>query len=62
MPEWKTKRQVETALTKARKTALAARAKHGGDSKEFKDAIKECNSIQQVLDRWDAIHSKWQGS
>lgn len=57
MPNWSTKKQVETALNNARKKAKHARNKHGADSKQFKDAIKECASIQHVLDRWDALHS-----
>lgn len=59
MPIWKSKDQVKSALTRARQKAKAAREKHGGDSKQYKDAIKECVAIQTVLDKWDALHSRW---
>lgn len=57
MPEWSSKAQVQAALTEARKHGKEMRAEYGPDSKLFKNAIKECNAIQQVLDRWDAINS-----
>lgn len=59
MPTWSSKAQVEKALTAARKKAKTVRAKHGGDSQQYKDAIKECVSLQTVLDKWDALHSRW---
>lgn len=59
MPAWKSKKQVKTALEMARREAVSARDKYGGDSAEYKAAIRKCASIQTVLDKWDALHSRW---
>jgi hypothetical protein len=67
MASYKTKKDVEKALAKARvklgkardamfktKIETPERAKWQAASDA---ALKECREIQHVLDRWDALHS-----
>jgi hypothetical protein len=51
------KSQVKEALQDARRALKNARSTYGKESQEAKDALKECNNLQAVLDRWDALNS-----
>lgn len=57
MPTYYSKQEVKDALQDARRNLKQARAQYGKNSQEAKDALKECNNIQYVLDRWDAYNS-----
>ena len=56
MPTYYSKQEVKDALQNARRNLKQARAQYGKNSQEAKDALKECNNIQYVLDRWDAYN------
>ena len=57
MPVWSSKSEVKEALQAARRNLKQARSTHGKESDEAKAYLKECNDLQAVLDRWDALHS-----
>ncbi len=57
MPVYKSKKDVENKLRQAREKLKAAREAKPVDPEKVAEALKTCNEIQHVLDRWDAIHS-----
>lgn len=57
MTTWTSKSQVKEALQFARQALKNARRIHGKESPEAAEALKKCNEIQTVLDRWDALNS-----
>jgi hypothetical protein len=57
MPTYSSKQEVKDALQDARRNLKQARSQYGKNSQEAADALKECNNIQYVLDRWDAYNS-----
>ena len=57
MTTWTSKQEVKQALQFARQVLKNARQIHGKNSPEAAEALKKCNEIQTVLDRWDSLHS-----
>jgi predicted dithiol-disulfide oxidoreductase (DUF899 family) len=67
MPSYKSKKDAEKALKRARDKLAATRNKmfslkiETPERKKYEDLsakhLKECREIQHVLDRWDALHS-----
>jgi hypothetical protein len=66
MPEYSSKKQVQSALQKAREKFAAAKQAERAEKNEKKrelladrsaQALKACQELQFVLDRWDSLHS-----
>lgn len=53
MPTWTSRAQIKEALQHARREAKQARDQHGPGSAQVQAALKKCNNIQAVLDKWD---------
>lgn len=53
MATWTSRAQIKKALQDARREAKQARNQHGPGSTQAKSALKKCNNIQAVLDKWD---------
>lgn len=57
MATYASKQEVKDALQDARRNLKQVRSQYGKESQEAKDALRECNNIQYVLDLWDAYNS-----
>lgn len=51
--DFSSKQEVKDALAQARRYAKNARDVYGKESQEAVDALKNCNDLQFILDRWD---------
>jgi hypothetical protein len=66
MPEYTSKKQVQVALQKAREKLAAAKQAERAEKNQDKrallavksaQALKACQELHFVLDRWDSLHS-----
>lgn len=56
LAQYSSKKQVQAALTSARKRLKQAR--QNKNEAAIQKALKDCQDIQYVYDRWDSLHSR----